>query len=175
MSALLEVEGLTTRFPGPKGGVPIVDGSSFTIDRGEVLALVGESGCGKSMTALSLMRLVPKPGRISDGRVLLGGRNLLELPVSEMRGVRGSRISMIFQEPMTSLNPVLRVGEQVAEAIRLHEKMSRGEARARALSLFMEVGIPDPEARHFLFFLNREPQRRREVRESQSGGMSSQI
>ncbi|MGE4650356.1 MAG: ABC transporter ATP-binding protein [Myxococcota bacterium] len=147
MSALLEVEGLTTRFPGPKGGVPIVDGSSFTIDRGEVLALVGESGCGKSMTALSLMRLVPKPGRISGGRVLLGGRNLLELPVSEMRGVRGSRISMIFQEPMTSLNPVLRVGEQVAEAIRLHEKMSRGEARARALSLFMEVGIPDPEAR----------------------------
>ena len=147
MSALLEVEGLTTVFPGPAGGVPIVDASSFHIERGEVLALVGESGCGKSMTALSLMRLVPKPGHIRDGRVALGGQNLLELPVHEMRAVRGRRISMIFQEPMTSLNPVLRVGEQVVEAIRLHEQVARGEARERARKLFGEVGIPDPAAR----------------------------
>jgi len=147
MSALLEVEELTTCFPGPAGGVSIVDGSSFRIDRGEVLALVGESGCGKSMTALSLMRLVPKPGRIQAGRVLLEDQDLLELPVNEMRGVRGRRISMIFQEPMTSLNPVLRVGDQVVEAIRLHESLGKVPARERALELFAEVGIPDPEAR----------------------------
>jgi len=147
MSTLLEVQGLTTSFPGARGPLPIVDGSDLRIERGEVLALVGESGCGKSMTALSLMRLVPKPGRIAAGRVLLEGRDLLALPVSEMRAVRGSRIAMIFQEPMTSLNPVVRVGEQVVEAIRLHEPVSRAQARARCLDLFSEVGIPDPEAR----------------------------
>ena len=147
MSPLLEVEGLTTCFPGARGPLPIVDGSSLRIERGEVLALVGESGCGKSMTALSLMRLVPKPGRIEAGRVLLEGSDLLELPVTEMRAVRGSRMAMIFQEPMTSLNPVLRVGEQVVEAIRLHEPVSRAQARQRCLELFTEVGIPDPQAR----------------------------
>jgi len=147
MSALLEVQGLTTSFPGSRGAVPIVDGSDLRIERGEVLALVGESGCGKSMTALSLMRLVPKPGHISAGQELLEGRDLLGLPVSEMRAVRGNRIAMIFQEPMTSLNPVVRVGDQVVEAIRLHEAVSRAKARARCLELFTEVGIPDPEAR----------------------------
>jgi oligopeptide/dipeptide ABC transporter ATP-binding protein len=147
MSALLEVEGLTTTFPGRDGPLPIVDGNDLRVERGEVLALVGESGCGKSMTALSLMRLVPKPGKIVAGRVMLEGRNLLELPVKEMRAVRGRRVAMIFQEPMTSLNPVIRVGDQVVEAIRLHESVSRSQARARCLELFGEVGIPDPEAR----------------------------
>ena len=147
MSPLLEVEGLTTCFPGTRGPLPIVDGTHLSMERGEVLALVGESGCGKSMTALSLMRLVPKPGRIEAGRVLLDGRDLLELRVTEMRAVRGSRMAMIFQEPMTSLNPVVRVGEQVVEAIRLHEPVSRAQARERCLELFAEVGIPDPQAR----------------------------
>ena len=147
MSVLLEVEGLSTHFPGSRGPLPIVDDNDLRVDQGEVLALVGESGCGKSMTALSLMRLVPKPGRIVAGRVVLGGRDLLGLPVTEMRGVRGRRIAMIFQEPMTSLNPVIRVGDQVVEAIRLHESVSRREARERTRALFVEVGIPDPEAR----------------------------
>jgi len=147
MSTLLEVQGLTTCFPGTRGPMPIVDGSDLRVERGEVLALVGESGCGKSMTALSLMRLVPKPGRIEAGRVLLEGRDLLKLPVTEMRAVRGSRMAMIFQEPMTSLNPVVRVGHQVVEAIRLHESVSRAQARQRCLDLFSEVGIPDPQAR----------------------------
>lgn len=147
MSALLEASGLTTEFPGPSGALPIVDQIDFHIDPGEVLALVGESGCGKSMTALSVMRLVPKPGRVSGGRLSLAGSDLLSLSVNDMRRVRGRRIAMIFQEPMTSLNPVVRVGQQVMEAIRLHEDLSRSQARQRARDLFAEVGIPDPEAR----------------------------
>jgi oligopeptide/dipeptide ABC transporter ATP-binding protein len=147
MSRLLSVEGLTTRFPLAGVHVPIVDESTFAIDRGEVLALVGESGCGKSMTALSIMRLVPKPGRIHSGRVELLGRDLLGLSVTEMRAVRGGRISMIFQEPMTSLNPVMRCGDQVVEAIRLHDEVSRKDALARCRELFVQVGIPDPDAR----------------------------
>ncbi|MDG2336044.1 MAG: ABC transporter ATP-binding protein [Myxococcota bacterium] len=147
MTALLEVEGLTTQFPGARGALSIVDGNDLRVERGEVLALVGESGCGKSMTALSLMRLVPKPGRIVAGQVRLEGRDLLELSVTEMRRVRGRRIAMIFQEPMTSLNPVIPVGDQVIEAIRLHESISRSEAKKRCRDLFVEVGIPDPEER----------------------------
>jgi peptide/nickel transport system ATP-binding protein len=147
MSALLEVKGVTTEFPGEEAPVPVVDGSEFSIARGEVLALVGESGCGKSMTALSLMRLVPKPGRIVTGSIALEGRELLSLGVREMRRVRGGEISMIFQEPMTSLNPVVRVGDQVVEAIRLHERVSKQQALDRCLELFVQVGIPDPEAR----------------------------
>jgi oligopeptide/dipeptide ABC transporter ATP-binding protein len=147
MTRLLEVEGVTTEFPGEAGPVPVVDGSSFSIDRGEVLALVGESGCGKSMTALSVLRLVPKPGRIVSGSLSLEGRELLSLGVRQMRQVRGGEISMIFQEPMTSLNPVVRVGDQVVEAIRLHEPVSKQQALARCLELFVQVGIPDPEAR----------------------------
>jgi len=147
MSALLEVEGLTTTFPIAGGAVPVVDGVDLAVRRGEVLALVGESGCGKSMTALSIMRLVPKPGRIAAGAVRLEGRDLLPLGVDEMRRVRGGGIGMIFQEPMTSLNPVLRVGDQVVEAIRLHERVGRSAARDRCTTLFEQVGIPDPEAR----------------------------
>jgi len=144
---LLRVEGLTTRFPAGKASVPVVDGVSFHIHQAEVLALVGESGCGKSQTALSLLRLVPKPGVVASGSVWLEDRDLLKLPIPLMRKVRGHEISMIFQEPMTSLNPVVRVGEQVMEAVLLHERVSRAAAAARALELFRRVGIPDPEAR----------------------------
>ncbi len=144
---LLEVRDLRTAFPSAKGPLPVVDGVSFDLARGEVLALVGESGSGKSMTAFSVLRLVPKPGRVVSGSVKLDGEELLDLPVTEMRRIRGGRIAMIFQEPMTCLNPVVRVGRQVVEAIRLHETITKADARARARELFAEVGIPDPEQR----------------------------
>ncbi|MGH0038051.1 MAG: ABC transporter ATP-binding protein [Myxococcota bacterium] len=147
MSALIEVRDLTTEFPVDGGRAPIVDSVSFSIERGEVLALVGESGCGKSMTALSVMRLVPRPGVVVRGSVELDGRELRYLSIPDIRQVRGNQISMIFQEPMTSLNPVTRVGDQVVEAIRLHESVDRAAARRRTLELFDRVGIPDPEQR----------------------------
>lgn len=148
---MLEVQDLTTSFPVKERRVPIVDGISFRLEKGKCLALVGESGCGKSMTALSILRLVPKPGRISGGHVLLDGEDLAELTVPQMRHVRGHEISMIFQEPMTSLNPVMRVGDQVVEALQLHEKVSDRAARARGIELFEKVGIPDPEQRFDTF------------------------
>ena len=144
---LLRVEGLRTSFPGKSGRAYVVDGADFSVGQGEVLALVGESGCGKSVTALSTMRLIPRPGHIEAGRILLEGQNLLDLPVTEMRQIRGSAISMIFQEPMTSLNPVQRVGDQVVEAIRLHNRASRSEARERTRELFEQVRIPDAAER----------------------------
>ncbi|MAG33476.1 MAG: peptide ABC transporter ATP-binding protein [Deltaproteobacteria bacterium] len=147
MSTLLTVRDLRTAFPSTDGPLPVVDGVSFDLSRGEVLALVGESGSGKSMTALSILRLVPKPGRVVAGEVKLAGEDLLLRSVSEMRRVRGHRIAMIFQEPMTCLNPVVRVGQQVVEAIRLHEDITTADARARTRELFAEVGIPDPDAR----------------------------
>src|SRR5690606_882488 len=142
--ALLEVQGLRTTFPIGGRRVAIVDEISFSVRAGQVLAIVGESGSGKSMTALSILRLVPKPGRVDGGKILLEGRNLLDLSIPAMRRVRGHDIAMIFQEPMTSLNPVVRVGAQVAEALRLHERVSRSAARARGIELFKRVGIPDP-------------------------------
>jgi oligopeptide/dipeptide ABC transporter ATP-binding protein len=145
--AVLEVHGLTTTFPTEAGAAAVVDGIDLHVARGEVLALVGESGCGKSMTALSLLRLVPKPGRITAGRIVLNGRDLCTMPVPDLRRVRGREVAMIFQEPGTALNPVLTVGAQVVEAIRLHERVSRRTARARTVALFEEVGIPDPSAR----------------------------
>jgi peptide/nickel transport system ATP-binding protein len=145
--AILEVRDLVTAFPMGNGSVSVVDGVSFDLLKGQVLALVGESGSGKSMTALSTLRLVPKPGRVMSGSVRLDGVELLDLPVTEMRRIRGARVSMIFQEPMTCLNPVVRVGAQVVEAIRLHENVSVADARARVRELFVEVGIPDPEER----------------------------
>ena len=147
MTKALEVEGLVTSFPVEGRRLAVVEELSLHVEEGEVLALVGESGCGKSVTALSLMRLVPKPGRIDAGSVRVGGREILTLPVPEMRRVRGAELAMIFQEPMTSLNPVVPVGAQVVEAIRLHERVSASAARARTLSLFARVGIPDPEER----------------------------
>ncbi len=146
-SSLLEVRDLRTFFELESGVVRAVDGVSFALDRGRVLGLVGESGCGKTMTALSLMRLVPRPGRIVGGQVWLEGRDLLALPEREMRAVRGEGMAMIFQEPMTSLNPVFTVGSQIAEAIRLHRRVSRRAAWARAVELLDEVGIPDPARR----------------------------
>jgi oligopeptide/dipeptide ABC transporter ATP-binding protein len=144
---VLHIRDLVTAFPSRQGRIPVVDGVSLEVDEGEVLALVGESGCGKSMTALSAMRLIPKPGRIESGVIELCGRDILQLSVSQMRAVRGSDVAMIFQEPMTSLNPVQRVGPQVVEAIRLHERITADAARRRTIELFDRVRIPDPEER----------------------------
>jgi peptide/nickel transport system ATP-binding protein len=145
--ALLEVCDLRMVFPTDAGDARAVDGVSFTLDRGRVLGLVGESGCGKSMTALCLMRLVPPPGRITGGRIRFQGHDLLALPEHEMRALRGAQMAMIFQEPMTALNPVLTAGSQVAEAVFLHKAVSRRGAWARAVELLAEVGIPDAARR----------------------------
>jgi microcin C transport system ATP-binding protein len=147
MAHLLEVRNLQTHFPTRSGLVRAVDGVSFHLDRGELLGLVGESGCGKSMTALSVMRLIAPPGRIVNGEILFDGKDLLKLSDSEMREMRGDDIAMIFQDPMTSLNPVFTVGEQIAEALRLHRKMSRKQARQATIEAMREVAIPDPARR----------------------------
>src|SRR2546426_6069447 len=147
MSHLLEVRDLRTHFPTRAGLVRAVEGVSFYLDRGELLGLVGESGCGKSMTALSIMRLVAAPGKIVAGEILFEGKNLLQFSNAEMRQVRGNDIAMIFQDPMTSLNPVFTVGEQIAEALRLHRGQSRKDARAGAIEAMREVSIPDPALR----------------------------
>jgi len=145
---LLRVEGLTTRFFTDEGVSLAVEDVSFAIPRGRTIALVGESGCGKTVTALSILRLIPQPpGRIVAGAVRLSGADLLELPEPRMREVRGNRISMIFQEPMTSLNPVFTAGDQIVEAVILHQKVDRGEALRRAVEMLRKVGIPDPESR----------------------------
>jgi oligopeptide/dipeptide ABC transporter ATP-binding protein len=147
MSHLLEVKNLRTHFQTRRGLVRAVDDVSFYLDRGELLGLVGESGCGKSMTALSIMRLIAPPGKIVAGEVLFDGKDLLKLSDAEMREMRGDDIAMIFQDPMTSLNPVFTVGEQIAEALRLHRKMSHKEARAATIEAMREVAIPDPARR----------------------------
>ena len=144
---LLEVKGLKTAFHTRDGVVRAVDGIDFHVDRGEIMGLVGESGCGKSVTSLSLLRLIPPPGRIEGGEVLFDGRNLLDLPGDEMRKIRGDRISMIFQQPQSSLNPVWDVGRQIAEVLEIHRNMRRKAARDRALELLRMVGIPDPQRR----------------------------
>ncbi len=145
---LLEVRDLRTHFQTEEGVVRAVDGVSFRIDPGETLAVVGESGSGKSVTSLSILRLVPEPpGRIVGGSVRFRGRDLIGLSAEAMRAVRGKEISMIFQEPMTSLNPVYTCGEQILEAIVLHEKVGRAEARSRAIAMLRLVGIPSPEQR----------------------------
>jgi peptide/nickel transport system ATP-binding protein len=145
---VLDVTGLQTVFFTNSGLFRAVDDVSFTVRRGETLAIVGESGCGKSVTALSIMRLVPDPpGRIVGGSVMLEGKDLLGLDESEMRKIRGNRISMIFQEPMTSLNPVIRIGDQITEAIRLHRTMTHKEAWKQAVEMLRLVRIPVPERR----------------------------
>ena len=147
-AALLAVEGLTTHFFTRDGVVRAVDGVSISVKRGEVLAVVGESGCGKSVTSLSIMRLIASPpGRIVAGRVMFEGRDLLELTEPEMRSVRGDAISMIFQEPMTSLNPVLTVGHQIAETLVVHRGLGRERAAQRAIDLLRQVRIPEPQRR----------------------------
>ena len=148
MGELLRVEGLRTVFRNASGEVPAVDGVSLAVERGRTLGIVGESGCGKSMLSLSLMRLVPPPGRIAAGRVLFDGQDLLALSPAAMRAVRGRRIAMIFQEPMTSLNPVFTVGAQIVEAMRTHDRAaSAGALRARAIEALGRVRIPAPERR----------------------------
>ncbi|HEX7294193.1 MAG TPA: ABC transporter ATP-binding protein [Pyrinomonadaceae bacterium] len=144
---LLEVRNLQTHFPTRGGLVRAVDGVSFHLDRGELLGLVGESGCGKSMTALSVMRLISPPGKIVNGEILFDGKDLLKLSDAEMREMRGDDIAMIFQDPMTSLNPVFTVGEQISEALRLHRKLSKKQARQATIEAMREVAIPDPGRR----------------------------
>ena len=144
---LLEVSGLRTSFATRDGLVRAVDGISFSVDRGEIMGLVGESGCGKSVTSLSIMRLVPPPGRTEAGSVLFEGRDLLTLPPEQMRSIRGQQLAMIFQQPTSSLNPVWDVGRQIGETLEIHKGMRRKAARLRSLELLRLVGIPDPERR----------------------------
>jgi oligopeptide/dipeptide ABC transporter ATP-binding protein len=148
MAALLQVRNLRTSFLTSAGTVRAVDGVSWDVEEGETVALVGESGCGKSVSALSIMRLVAEPaGRIEGGEVLYKGRDLLKLTEEQMRGVRGREIGMVFQEPMTSLNPVLSIGRQLTEGLEIHMQMKPPQARTRAVELLGLVGIPDPERR----------------------------
>ena len=145
---LLEIKGLKTQFFTRKGVVPAVDGVDITIREGQAIGLVGESGCGKSMTAMSVMQLLQYPGRIVEGSIKLDGEELVGKTVDEMNDIRGNKISMIFQEPMTSLNPVYTVGKQVAEAILLHQNVSREKAKEITIDIFRQVGIPEPEKRY---------------------------
>ena len=145
--ALLEVDNLQTHFATLDGVVRAVEGLSFHIDAGETVAIVGESGCGKSVTSMSILRLVQEPPGKIAGAIRFQGRNLLDLPDAEMRKIRGKDISMIFQEPMTSLNPVLTVGKQIGETLRLHEGLSADEALKRSVAMLALVGIPAPERR----------------------------
>jgi peptide/nickel transport system ATP-binding protein len=146
-SHLLELRELRTGFPTRAGEIKAVDDVSFTLDRGKVLGLVGESGSGKSVTGFSIMGLIEPPGRISGGQILFDGVDLAKLSHEEMRSLRGRRIAMIFQDPMMTLNPVLRIDTQMIEAIAAHEKISRTAARARARDALAQVGIPSPEER----------------------------
>ncbi|HMJ07932.1 MAG TPA: ABC transporter ATP-binding protein [Pyrinomonadaceae bacterium] len=147
MSHLLEVTHLQTHFPTRAGLVKAVNDVSFHVDEGELLGLVGESGCGKSITALSIMRLIASPGRIAGGSIAFKGRELTTLDADSMRQIRGNDIAMIFQDPMTSLNPVFTVGEQIAEALRLHRKLDKRAAWSAAIEAMKEVSIPAPERR----------------------------
>jgi oligopeptide/dipeptide ABC transporter ATP-binding protein len=144
MEPLLRLENFSTAFDTSDGPAPAVDAVSFTLDQGETLGLVGESGCGKTVLSLSILGLTPPPGRITGGRALFKGRDLAAMSQDELRAVRGAQIGMIFQEPMTSLNPVMRVGRQVAEPLFLHNGLSSKQARERSLELFAQVGLPKP-------------------------------
>jgi len=165
--SLLEIKNLVTVFQTPVGRVPAVDGVSLSIDRGKTLGLVGESGCGKSVTAMSILGLVAAPGRIESGQILLESAGAMEdlvtLPERRLRAVRGGRIGMIFQEPMTSLNPIFSIGNQIAEAVLLHRDVSRAAARARSLEMLTLVRMADPEQR-----LNEYPHQL-------SGGMRQRV
>lgn len=142
---LLEVSNLKTYFFTEDGVVKAVDGVDFFIRRGEVLGLVGESGCGKSVTSLSIMRLIGSPGKIVEGQIYFEGKDLVKIPETELVHIRGNRISMIFQQPQSSLNPVFKVGDQVAEVLQIHQQMSKEQAWDKAVDLLRQVGIPDPE------------------------------
>lgn len=161
--ALLEVHDLVTEFPTRKGVVRAVNGVSFDVEPGEILAVVGESGSGKSVTSLSIMRLLQDPGHVAGGSITFDGKDLLAATEAEMEQIRGAQISMIFQEPMTSLNPVYRVGDQIVEAIRTHSDMSKKDAWARAVEMLRVVGIPSPE------------ERARDFPHQMSGGMRQRV
>jgi len=161
--ALLEVENLQTHFRTPDGVNRAVDGVSFAVEAGETLAIVGESGCGKSVTSMSILRLIPEPPGKIAGSIKFDGRELLDLSEEEMQKIRGNEISMIFQEPMTSLNPVLTVGWQIAETVRLHQGLDRKAAEARAVETLTLVGIPEPA------------RRAREYPHQLSGGMRQRV
>jgi peptide/nickel transport system ATP-binding protein len=148
---LLEVRNLKTYFYTEDGVVKAVDGVDFTVGRGEVLGLVGESGCGKSVTSLSIMRLIGVPGKVVEGEIIFEGRNLLELSESEMVHMRGNRMSMIFQQPQSSLNPVFKIADQVAEVLQIHQNMGKEESWNKAVELLRLVGIPDPESKAHSF------------------------
>jgi len=160
---LLEIKNLKTVFPSAEGPVPAVDDVSFFVKPREILGLVGESGCGKTVTSLSILRLVSPPGKITAGEILFEGKDLLKVSEKEMQSVRGDKISMIFQEPMTSLNPVMTIGDQVAEPLILHKKMKKKEALAQTVDLLKSVSIPDPELRV------------RDYPHQLSGGMSQRV
>ncbi len=148
MHTLLEVRDLKTHFFTPEGVVKAVDGISYDVKEGETVALVGESGCGKSVSVLSIMRLIPKPqGRIIGGQIIFDGKDLLKLDDGGIRGIRGKEMAMVFQEPMTSLNPVLTIGRQLTETLEIHLKMDKSQAKNRAMELLRLVGIPDAEQR----------------------------
>ena len=148
---LLEVRNLKTYFYTEDGVVKAVDGVDFSVGRGEVLGLVGESGCGKSVTSLSIMRLIGVPGKVVEGEIIFEGRNLLELSESEMVHMRGNRMSMIFQQPQSSLNPVFKIADQVAEVLQIHQNMGKEESWNKAVELLRLVGIPDPESKAHSF------------------------
>src|SRR5438034_549875 len=147
MSHLLEIEGLKTYFPTRAGLLKSVDDVSFYIDEGELLGLVGESGCGKSITALSIMRLIAPPGKIVGGSIKFKNEEITSARAERMREIRGNDIAIIFQDPMTSLNPVFTVGEQIAEALRLHRNLNKHDAWQAAIAAMREVSIPSPEGR----------------------------
>ncbi|MDY6848590.1 MAG: ABC transporter ATP-binding protein [Geoalkalibacter sp.] len=163
MTQLLEIENLHTSFFTEDGPVHAVRGIEFTLSSRETLALVGESGCGKSITSLSILGLIPAPGRMVEGRILYRGADLAKLSSEEMRRIRGNRISMIFQEPMTSLNPVLRIGDQIREVLQLHKKLGAAQALKQAEKLLHDVGIPSAR------------QRLRDYPHSLSGGMRQRV
>jgi len=160
---LLDIQDLRTYFHTRDGVVKAVDGVNFHVDRGEIVGLVGESGCGKSVTSLSIMRLIAPPGKIESGRILFDGVNLLDLSRDQMTKLRGNRIAMIFQQPTSSLNPVFRVGFQIAEVLEIHQAMGRKAGRARAIEMLQKVGIPDPARR-----VNAYPH-------EMSGGMAQRV
>ena len=147
MEKTLEIKGLKTQFFTRRGIVPAVDGVDLEIGKGRIVGVVGESGCGKSVTALSVMRLLQSPGRITDGEILLNGVDLVKMSDAGIRNIRGNKVSIIFQEPMTSLNPVYTVGKQVSEACLLHQKLSKKQAKERVIDIFRQVGVPDAQKR----------------------------
>jgi oligopeptide/dipeptide ABC transporter ATP-binding protein len=161
---ILSIRGLRTTFYTPDGVFPAVDGVDLEVHKGETLGIVGESGCGKSVTALSILRLLPEPpARIEAGEVRFAGKDLLRLPLDELRAIRGNRVAMIFQEPMTSLNPVLTAGDQIEEVLEVHTSMDRRARRARVIELLELVGLPSPE------------KRRRDYPHQLSGGMRQRV